>query len=47
MPLLDAAGIADKIDGGIMKIEAQKDAKTFVEQYKKLRYWDRVSANAG
>tara|TARA_R110000824_G_scaffold99883_5_gene237468 strand:+ start:1410 stop:3491 length:2082 start_codon:yes stop_codon:yes gene_type:complete len=43
MPLLKAAGIADKIDDGVMEIGAKKDAAEFLNQCKKLRYWDRVS----
>jgi len=43
MPLLKAAGIADKIDDGVIQIDARKDAAEFLEQCRKLRFWDRVS----
>ncbi|MEH6661911.1 MAG: catalase [Parasphingorhabdus sp.] len=43
MPLLKAAGIADKMDDGVVEIGAKKDAAGFLTQCRKLRYWDRVS----
>ena len=43
MPLLKAAGIADKMDDGVVEIGAKKDAADFLSQCKQLRYWDRVS----
>ena len=42
MPLLKAAGVADKMDDGVVALEAKKDAATFLEQCRKLRFWDRV-----
>ena len=43
MPLLKAAGIADKMDDGVVEIGAKKDAADFLTQCKQLRFWDRVS----
>ena len=43
MPLLKAAGIADKIDDGVIKLDAGKDAAEFLNQCRKLRFWDRVA----
>lgn len=43
MPLLKAAGIADKIDEGVIKLDAGKDAAEFLNQCRKLRFWDRVA----
>ncbi|MEH6790606.1 catalase [Parasphingorhabdus sp.] len=45
MPLLKASGIADKIDDGVIQIDAKADAGKFIEQCRKLRFWDRVSGD--
>jgi catalase len=45
MPLLKAAGIAEKIDDGVVQLDAKKDAADFLKQCRKLRFWDRVSAD--
>ena len=43
MPLLEATGVADKMDDGVVKIEAKADAADFLKQCKQLRFWDRVA----
>jgi catalase len=40
-PLLDAAGIADKLDEACIQIATKKDAGAFVEHCGKLRHWER------
>ncbi len=43
--ILRAAGItADKRDGGFIALGKSKDATTFVEQCRALRFWDREAA---
>ena len=39
--LLEAAGIADKLDEGCITLVAKKDAAAFIELCGKLRLWDR------
>lgn len=43
MPLLEATGVAEKMDDGVVKIEAKADAADFLKQCKQLRFWDRVA----
>ena len=43
MPLLEATGVADKMDDGVIRVDAKADAADFLEQCKKLRFWDRVA----
>jgi catalase len=42
--LLDAAGIADKLDEACIQIANKKDAGAFVEQCGQLRHWERELA---
>ncbi len=42
MPLLEAAGVADKIDDGFVALGAADRAKAFVERCRQVRFWDRV-----
>ena len=41
LPLLEAAGIAAKLDEGCVALGAKKDAAAFIELCGKLRLWDR------
>jgi catalase len=41
MPLLDAAGVADRVDGGCISLDGSGSAEQFVEQCRSLRFWDR------
>lgn len=41
-PLLKAAGVADKMDDGMVEIDAD-GAKSFVKTCRKLRFWERES----
>jgi catalase len=40
-PLLEAAGIADKLDDGFFELASGRDATKFIEACGKLRFWDR------
>ena len=42
-PLLQAAGVAEKLDDGFVKLAKAKDVSTFVKTAKALRYWPRES----
>jgi catalase len=42
-PLLEAAGIADRLDGGLVLLNGAKAVPRFVEQCRQLRFWDRES----
>lgn len=42
-PLLQAAGIADKLDAGCIVLGRKWDAEAFVEACRGLRHWDRES----
>ncbi len=41
MPLLEKAGIAEKLDAGCMSLNGRSSASDFVEACRKLRYWER------
>jgi catalase len=41
MPLLEKAGVAESIDEGVISIESEKDAETFIAKLGKLRIWAR------
>jgi catalase len=43
-PLLEAAGIASKLDEGCMPIASRKDAPAFVQLCGRLRHWERELA---
>jgi catalase len=40
-PLLEAAGIADKLDDGCIALDNKRSAATFVENCRALRFWER------
>jgi catalase len=40
-PLLQAAGIADKLDSGTVPLKTKKDADRFIQQCRALRLWER------
>ncbi len=40
-PLLEAAGLSDKMDGGFVALAAKPDADAFVTACRALRFWDR------
>jgi catalase len=41
MPLMQVAGIADKIDEGVIALPGEKGIAAFVEQLGRLRVWGR------
>ena len=41
MPLLKGAGIADRLDDGVVDLSAGEDAKAFLKTCGQLRYWER------
>jgi catalase len=41
MALLQKAGIADALDSGCVELRTDKDAKGFVQDCRKLRFWER------
>jgi catalase len=45
-PLLEAAGIAGRLDKGCIVLEKKQDADVFVKACRGLRYWDRLSESA-
>ncbi len=47
MPLLQAAGVADDMDAGFVRLDADGDASTFVETCRQLRYWQREEVAGG
>jgi catalase len=40
-PLLQAAGVADRLDGGCISLDGSGSVEQFVEQCRSLRFWDR------
>jgi catalase len=40
-PLLEAAGVADRLDGGCISLDGSGSVEQFVEQCRSLRFWDR------
>jgi catalase len=40
-PLLEAAGIADKLDDGCIALENKRSAASFIESCRALRFWER------
>jgi catalase len=46
VPLLEAAGLRDRLDGGFVELTGNgKDAAGFVSTCRRLRYWERQDAN--
>jgi catalase len=43
MPVLEATGVAERLDAGVVELEAG-GAGAFVEQCRALRHWDRELA---
>jgi catalase len=41
LPLLKKAGVFEDLDGGCLPLEAVDDAKNFVANCRKLRFWQR------
>jgi len=41
MPLLEAAGIADRLDGGVVALDGPSAVDGFIAQCRELRFWDR------
>ena len=42
LPLLEAAGLASKLDEGCMQLRARKDAAAFIALCGQLRHWERA-----
>jgi len=42
-PLLSAAGIADALDEGCIRIDGKRDVERFLQSCRKLRHWDRAA----
>jgi catalase len=40
-PLLEAAGIADRLDGGLVLLNGAEAVPDFIRQCRELRFWDR------
>jgi catalase len=41
MPLLEAAGLTDQLDGGVVALADADAIGSFIAQCRELRFWDR------
>lgn len=44
LSLLKGAGVADRLDDGVIKLSAKKDARAFITTCRQLRFWERLES---